>query len=299
MLYVFPLLCYAALRCASFYFAFFYRTISFTPHCSVKVYVNKLTSLQSLFPLSPYHVPLCRPTTGVKGTRQNLGQHLTGDEIRSSPYQLVFGHDVQCQHLCVAHLGHEDDMDQSDNHMVSAIRQGHHQNWLLDGLPAAFRSENDEYILTQYAGGFPLGFVDKHDGEAYVYNHINLEIEYHPVHANDGDDEELQAIDQHEQYRIVRFTVQPFSVRHKFRDWKDDEVMDESHDEENQQLVHMTHPIPSCQPHAAAHTLYGDIHSAQPQPAEGKVLFTYDVIWKPNMQVHWGDRWEIYLSADG
>mmetsp|Transcript_8035 Transcript_8035/g.11984 ORF Transcript_8035/g.11984 Transcript_8035/m.11984 type:complete len:434 (+) Transcript_8035:875-2176(+) len=33
-----------------------------------------------------------------------------------------------------------------------------------------------------------------------------------------------------------------------------------------------------------------------PQPASGKVLFTYDVKWTENENVSWASRWDIYLS---
>jgi transmembrane 9 superfamily protein 2/4 len=36
----------------------------------------------------------------------------------------------------------------------------------------------------------------------------------------------------------------------------------------------------------------------EPQPASGKVLFTYDVTWIENKELHWASRWDIYLSMD-
>jgi transmembrane 9 superfamily protein 2/4 len=34
------------------------------------------------------------------------------------------------------------------------------------------------------------------------------------------------------------------------------------------------------------------------QLAEGKVLFTYDIIWIENRDLHWASRWDIYLTMD-
>ena len=262
---------------------------------NVKLRVNKLTSVQTLFPLSHYHVPFCQPPKGVKGTKQNWGQHLTGDEIRNSPYALTFGTDLFCQVLCVSHLGRAEIRNQpwqkQSNHMVKAIHQGFKQNWLIgDGLPAAWRDEDNEFVVTRFAGGFPVGFVGQDDHRAYIYNHVNLIIHYHPVHAHDGDDEEVMALDKKEDYRIVQFIAQPFSIKHKF------EMSKQNGD------VTFDNPTASCQQHASEHTsfaqLYGNEH-VKPQLASGKVLFTYDVIWVENLDIHWGDRWQVYLMNGG
>jgi len=37
----------------------------------------------------------------------------------------------------------------------------------------------------------------------------------------------------------------------------------------------------------------------EPQPASGEVLFTYDVIWTENEDLHWASRWDIYLDGAG
>eukprot|EP00978_Attheya_sp_CCMP212_P010229 scaffold24605_cov79-Attheya_sp.AAC.1 len=34
------------------------------------------------------------------------------------------------------------------------------------------------------------------------------------------------------------------------------------------------------------------------QLAEGHVLFTYDVIWIENKDLHWSSRWDVYLNMD-
>lgn len=261
---------------------------------NVKLRVNKLTSVQTLFPLSHYHVPFCQPERGVKGMKQNWGQHLTGDEIRNSPYTLNFGTDMYCQTLCVSHLGRTEQRNQpwqtQSNRMVHAIHQGFKQNWLIgDGLPAAWRDEDNDYLTTRFVGGFPVGFVGKDDHRAYVYNHVNIIIHYHPVHAHDGDDVEVQQLDEKEQYRIVQFIVQPFSIKHKFQKSK-----------ETGEIV-LDKPTESCKEHASTHTNFDQLYNKEhvkPQLAAGKVLFTYDVIWVEDIHIHWSDRWEVYLMND-
>ena len=42
--------------------------------------------------------------------------------------------------------------------------------------------------------------------------------------------------------------------------------------------------------------IYGN--GREPQEAAGRVLFTYDVIWTENKELHWASRWDVYLSMD-
>ena len=55
-----------------------------------------------------------------------------------------------------------------------------------------------------YAGGFPIGFIAADTKEAYIYNHVNIIIEYH--HA----DPEVEG------YRVVGFSVEPMSIKYQF-----------------------------------------------------------------------------------
>ena len=107
---------------------------------------------------------------------------------------------------------------------------------------------------------------------------------YHPVEG------------QANAYRIVRFAVQPHSIRYEFR----------VNDEEQSLLpktASIQNPIASCQPGSQEHTTAKMIQERDdPQPASGTVLFTYDVTWIVNPDVPWASRWNIYLdtiSANG
>jgi len=44
---------------------------------------------------------------------------------------------------------------------------------------AASILDSEQYITTTYAGGFPVGYMDS--GKAYLFNHVNIIIEYHPL----------------------------------------------------------------------------------------------------------------------
>ena len=53
--------------------------------------------------------------------------------------------------------------------------------------------------------GFPIGYVNQIDHLSYIYNHANIEIDYHEVEGMDTTKKE---------YRIVGFVVKPSSIKH-------------------------------------------------------------------------------------
>ena len=262
------------------------------PHTTrrVKLKVNKLTSTKTLLPLDYYRLPFCHPTGGIQRENENLGEFLSGDRIENSPYLLKMKTDMYCEQLCIANLGRSEQKGLSPNKVVKAIRKNYHNNWIVDNLPAASKVEDDSKITTRYWQGFPIGFVHPSDGKAYIHNHINIEIMYHEVETEPG------------RYRVVRFMVEPFSIRHDFEPTTDDADLDDEHLLPKQ--ANLNNPIESCKASAIGndnkHTEYDMVVSNghTPQLASGQVLFTYDVIWTENKELHWSTRWDIYLSMD-
>lgn len=257
----------------------------------VKLKVNKMTSVHTLMPVDYYRLPFCQPKGGPKLDSENLGEFLAGDRIENSPYRLKMKTDMFCEQLCVANLGRSESQGVSPNKMVRAIRRNYHNNWIVDNLSAASKAEDDETITTRYWQGFPVGFVASDTHKAYIHNHVNIEIMYHAVET------------QTEKFRIVRFTVEPFSVKHDITDIvKPSEDDDVDSDEEDFKAATIKNPIGSCDPKVQnkAHTDYEMItyKGREPQLASGQVLFTYDVIWTENEKLHWASRWDIYLSMD-
>ena len=220
---------------------------------------------------------------------QNLGQFLSGDRIESSPYLLRMKTEMYCEQLCITNLGRAEQPSVTPNKFVKAIRKQYHNNWIVDNLPSASKLENESSLQTKYWQGFPVGFISETDLKAYVYNHVNIEIEYHEVEGMKGD------------YRIVRFTVEPFSIAHEIEDTDKNSAVDEILNDNHLTIkTKIKNPIPSCNPNMIErdHTDYSMIAEVNPQPAAGFVLFTYDVTWKANPDLHWASRWDIYLSMD-
>ena len=225
----------------------------------------------------------------------NLGEFLSGDRIQSSPYVLKMKKDMYCQQVCISNLGMAETHGISPNRVVKAIRKEYHNNWMVDNLPAAYKTENDAYVTVRYIPGFPIGFVKQDDNKAYIYNHVNLEIMYHPVE------------DQVGKFRVVRFIVEPFSIKHDYSPLTDEDEDFTGTDDEVPQMpawAKINNPIPSCNPSVPMadrqHTTFEMVtdDGREPQPASGKVMFTYDVIWIQNNELLWASRWDIYLSMD-
>lgn len=215
---------------------------------------------------------------------QNLGELLAGDRIQSSPYKLLMKQDMYCEQVCITNLGRSEQHGVKLNKVVKAIRDGYHHNWIVDNLNAAYKWEDDRRIVVKYIDGFPVGLVAP-DGMAYIHNHVNIEVMIHPLYSWDKED-----------YRIVRFTVEPFSIGHQFDFFSTEEVADSVH--ALPAIANITNPIDSCRSGAQKHTSFDMVKTHIPQLASGKVLFTYDVIWIVNPDLEWSNRWDVYLTMD-
>lgn len=271
---------------------------SFKEGESVKLKVNKMTSTKTLLPIDYYKLPFCRPEGEPKMDNENLGEFLAGDRIENSPYLLFMQKEIYCAQLCWKDLGAKEVKGMKANKVVRAIRKEYHNNWIVDNLSAASKVEDDDTVTTRYWQGFPIGFISENSKEAFIHNHVNIEIDYHPV---DGEENA---------FRVVRFTVEPFSISHDFKptDTDGSAKSDTMSDDEQDQFIPekvatIKNPIPSCDPKISyadrKHTDYDMVTDGRdPQPASGKVLFTYDVHWVRNEKLKWASRWDIYLSMD-
>uniref|UniRef100_A0A6S9B8Q5 Transmembrane 9 superfamily member n=2 Tax=Ditylum brightwellii TaxID=49249 RepID=A0A6S9B8Q5_9STRA len=266
---------------------------SFADGDPVKLKVNKMTSSQTLLPLDYYRLPYCQPEGGPKMDNENLGEFLAGDRIESSPYRLRMKEDMYCEQLCITNLGRGEAKGVSPNKMVRAIRKNYHNNWIVDNLSSATKVEDETTVTTRYWQGFPIGFIASDTMKAYVHNHVNIEIQYHAVET------------ETDKFRIVRFVVEPFSIKHDFAPAEDDD--DDATDTDsvtNFKVAEIENPIASCNPlikdDRKEHTNYDMVYGRgrDPQLASGKVLFTYDVKWTENKELHWASRWDVYLSMD-
>jgi transmembrane 9 superfamily member 2/4 len=233
----------------------------------VQLKVNALTSTHTQIPRDYYRLPFCQPQDGPKMASENLGEFLTGNKIQTSPYVFTMRENAFCQKLC------QKTLDRTDAAKLRLhIKYGYHNNWIIDNLPsAAIGMSKDGEEKKRYAGGFPIGFMHPDDDMPYVYNHVNIHIQYHNV--SDGN-------------RVVGFAVEPLSVKHQFQG---NYVWD------GNSLEGFSHPLETC-PNAKQLTR-DDISSPQIVKQGEVIIYTYDVMWELS-DIEWSSRWDVYLSED-
>jgi len=275
---------------------------SFASGDDVELKVNALTSIKNQFALEYYHLPFCKPLDGVEMKNENLGEFLKGDRIESSPYKIQMKVDMYCEQVCVTQLGPKPELIEVTKKnskrpgrfrikTALSIRQNYHNNWIVDNLPAASKAEfkgaagglEEKETNIQYSQGFPIGFVDRESKKEYVNNHVNIELQYHAVEG------EVNT------YRIVGFTVEPFSIKHEFETTKDHAA----DGFQSQAEITIKDPMQSCiKGTTARHTDFKMASTMSSQPANGPVLFTYDVLWSENKNLQWASRWDVYLKMN-
>lgn len=166
---------------------------------------------------------------------------------------------TNCQVLCSVDLKAKDVAD-----FKNVITNRYHHNWIIDNLPAASILDSDQFVTTEYTG-FPVGYKEK--AVSFLYNHVNLILEYHTVGADAN--------------RIVGFYVEPMSIKHSFTTPWDG--------------ISAYPAVSTC--NSQTHIDYDDIKEHQTVTA-GKIIFTYGVEWRES-DILWASRWDVYLSMNG
>ncbi|KAL7566388.1 hypothetical protein ACA910_011127 [Epithemia clementina (nom. ined.)] len=240
---------------------------TFSKGDEVPLKVNSLTSTKTQIPRDYYRLAFCEPDGGPQMASENLGEFLTGNKIQTSPYKLNMLTEMYCAKVCQVEL--------SKLHaakLLLHIRYNYHNNWIIDNLPsAAIGVDTEGKVRKRYAGGFPIGFMSPETKKPYIYNHVNIEVDYHPYEGG---------------YRVVGFAVEPLSVAHKFQggyEW-DGKTPDG-----------FTKPLATCS--TTAHFSRDQIQNSQVVGVGQKILYTYDVTWVES-PIEWSSRWDIYLTED-
>jgi len=258
---------------------------SFAEDDLVELYIDKITSTVLPFPIDYYSLPFCRPAEFAMPS-VGIGQFLAGERISRSPYKIHMKLDIYCEQLCISNPGRGDNkyLETAPSKTAQTIRTEYHHNWIIDNLPAAYKMHDQLSNNTKYFGGFPIGFVDPNNGLSYIYNHVNIELQYHTVDVESDD----------QKFRIVGFTIEPFSINHDF------EInTDAYHDDDTYTIAEIKDPILSCNPHMNnTHTESSMVSQGSAQLSSGPVLFTYDVIWSNNEDLQWASRWNVYLNMN-
>merc|ERR1711871_1149283 len=271
----------------------------------VDLKVNSITSYMTKLPYKYYSLKFCEPEGGVKDMAETLGEVLGGDRIENSPYELFMGKTEYCKVLCTKKL------NRADLALFrKRIDQLYSVNMIVDNLPGATEippalSGEEDNIF--YETGWPVGvhycpnkggkIVERCPGKRkyYLHNHLSMKIEYHKPEKNmfsdtitTDDGQTLSAnvgnkkSDENVK-RVVKFEIEPFSVRHTLIPNKKDPTKKRAAlctDPTKQQLVHLWDGYEM------------DISGKD----ETSVTYTYDVIWIENKELKWASRWDVYLN---
>lgn len=245
---------------------------TFSPNAEVAMKVNSMTSIHTQIPKDYYRLPFCRPEGGPQMMSENLGEFLTGNKIQSSPYAINMLREVYCSIVCQVVPDKKSTRD-----LKLHVKYGYHNNWIIDNLPSASLGLSEKgYKLKHYAGGFPIGFMDSATKNSFIFNHVNINIDYHQVEGSVA-----------EEYRVVGFSVEPISINHRFaNDYKWDGESYEGYRK----------PLLSC-PSPGVHMSQENNFGPQIVEEDVPILFTYDVLWNPS-SVEWASRWDVYLTED-
>ncbi|KAG5928417.1 hypothetical protein E4U42_000713 [Claviceps africana] len=207
---------------------------SYKPDDPVPLYVNRISpaaapdyKIHSVVSFDYYHpaFQFCEPKGGPKHVSESLGSILFGDRIMTSPFELRMLRNETCKSLCK--VTYKEDMRSFIN---DRIYQGYNLNWLVDGLPAGQKLQDELTGTTFYSPGFSLGDYELGDNESQeeklsFNNHYEIWVEYHEVNGNPN------------QLRVVGVVVQPSSKAYKGKpDCADDRppliLTDDEHDQD-------------------------------------------------------------------
>ncbi|TMW67533.1 hypothetical protein Poli38472_011153 [Pythium oligandrum] len=166
----------------------------------IPIFVNSLTSAETLLPLDYYKLGFCQPAT-IKS--ENVGEYLTASRIQNSPYDLKFMENQACVVLCERTYQEKD-----IKYFESAIKDAYRINWILDNLPVISESWEGLPVM-----GFELGsFNPDFEFVPQLNNHIKITIAYNSEVGTGSSDKG----------RIVDFMVIPYSFEYSTKNYNAD-----------------------------------------------------------------------------
>jgi len=254
---------------------------------AVQLKVNKLTSVRTQLPYDYYHLPFCTPPEGVQENSENLGEILTGNVIENSPYKINMYVDVECAVLCKKKYQKGDIAK-----FTTMIDEKYVVNWIMDNLPAAYRTMKDHLDVAYYQHGFPVGDVvlvtngkkpSKGDVKRhFVNNHVDIRIDHHQPVSMVGSDPDVRVS------RVVGLIVEPFSVKHVTKGKWNTEDESQNVVTTCPGAVEVGHDVPEEHKFGM---IIDDKDSVE-------VIWTYSVQWHES-DIKWASRWDLYLSLKG
>ncbi|KDO35395.1 hypothetical protein SPRG_00245 [Saprolegnia parasitica CBS 223.65] len=237
----------------------------------IPLFVNSLTSRETLLPIEYYNLPFCSPAK-VEYKSENLGEYLSANRIENSPYELRFLENKQCQVLCT-----ESYTKKQIKKFATMIKEQYRMNWIVDNLPVS--SKRDD--MTEL--GFPLGTFNKEfDLAPRLNNHVTIRISYNNM-------VDMTSGPSPNQGRIVDFEVIPYSYDYK-----------ESFTIKDSKPLRMDICSPSTKEHPELYLPNpkdDDTKEATDAKSTTTVYWTYSVEWNEDNTREWRTRWDIYFEV--
>jgi len=236
----------------------------------VKVYVNRLNSVDSVIPYEYSSFDLCLPeSSDEKSPVENLGQVVFGERIRPSGYKLIFKKNETQKMLCTKKYElKEAEQKKKYDFLKRGIDLNYQHHWIVDNMPITwcYPTVNDGIFCST---GFPMGCKPGSkskdacnylgggltDTSYYPFNHVDIVIEYHPYTGDWGQQVPQQA------GRLVRAKITPRSVEH-----------------DGEKLTDKLLEIPVS---ATSVT----------------IKYSYSVTFQENTNVRWSSRWDHLLES--
>lgn len=248
---------------------------------------DKMDSTKTQLPYSVYDLPFCTPKDAEKKDKDgnpdelvvnaadNLGEVLAGDRMESSPYDLRFKKNHNCQILCKKEYS-----EKQTKKMQKFIENDYKIQFWIDNLPGAqkfyyvlenekgetvdtsdMKDKNKEGdLLYRYDRGYLIG--EKTNNGHAIFNHLRFTISYHDEPGS------------YEGSRIVGFEFEPFSVKHQYAGaWKGKSTY-----------------LTTCN----AQHLVSDDMKHQYLEEGNEVIYSYDVKYVQSA-TKWAQRWNIYF----
>jgi len=232
---------------------------------TVPLFVNSLTSPETLLPIEYYHLPFCSPPT-IEYKSENLGEYLTANRIENSPYELKFLEHKECAVLC-----HSVYTQKQINKFGKMVKEKYRINWILDNLPVSSIGDETNEL------GFPLGEFDKNiDVIPKLNNHVKIRISYNNIADVTSSDEG----------RIVDFQVIPYSYEFVKKNIVEGETPDR-----------MDVCDRSAEEHKSLYMTEAKADDKEAEKATTEVYWTYSVEWIEDNTREWRTRWDIYFEV--
>lgn len=260
----------------------FCKTKDKTEKCKddVKVYVNRLDSVENIIPYEYLSFDFCEDTNvNDHSPSENLGQVVFGERIRPSPYNFKFGEDKSCVLVCNKKYNLDQKKDEEKvKFLKKGISQNYQHHWIVDNMPITWCYDVADTTKKYCSTGFPIGCWVTENGQPkdacvisnkysqvdtyYLFNHVSITINYH-----DGDGEQWSGA------RLVSAKIEPKSIEHDV-------------DSNNGKV--------SCSAIAPGKGIPG---KKKVSAKEISVSYTYDIKFVKNNDKKWASRWDYILES--